>query len=342
MKWLLLILPLCWAVDIGYHKPQFDEFLQNFGKSYSGAEYIHRLQVFADNMALAAERDATDTASHGVTMFMDLTPAEFEEQVLMPAVPTAALSEACLRKGVYIPRPEIEQPDTWDWRTKPGVVNDVKNQGSCGSCWAFSTAENIEGLTGVAGKPSGSLSAQFIVDCSKSCSSELINGNNVTVCNQGCGGGWPWSAFTDIINQGGCPGWDDYPYTGQNGVCKGNQNAKVLVKVASYSCLALDKKNDNEDEIADFLVKLGPLSIALNAQFFHTYTGGIMDPAGCQTKQLNHAVLLVGFGNENNLPFWIIKNSWGTAWGEQGYVRMARGKGVCGMNEAVTCGALPA
>jgi cathepsin F len=313
----------------------FDRFLSQYGKKYEALEYAHRLQVFIKNMQEARRLTKETSAVHGITQFMDLTPEEFKEQVLMPAQPAADLAPNCLRKGVYLPPPGIQIPPSYDWRNTPGVVTDVKNQASCGSCWAFSAAGNVEGVEAVHATALGSLSPQFMVDCSKGCSSEMVNGKNTTVCNQGCSGGWPWTTMYDTIAQGGLPGWDDYKYVGVNQACKGNKNAKVLAKFSGYSCIGLDK-TDNEVEIAEQLIANGPLSVCLNADYFQTYRSGILDPPRCDVVHLDHCILLVGYGTENGKDYWLCKNSWATTWGEQGYVRLARGKGCCGINEAVT------
>jgi C1A family cysteine protease len=338
MKFILLLLPivLCAVPSVWEVKPDFDAFMQQHGKNYAGNEYFQRLAIFRDNLVRAEERNV-DGSVHGVTRFMDLSPEEFASQYLMDIVPAAALAKPCLRNGIYKPgyRNFTDYPDTWDWTTQSGVVTSVKDQASCGSCWAFSTAANIEGVSGVAKTPSGDLSPQFVVDCSKGCSWEMYQGSNYTVCNQGCSGGWPWSAFMDIINQGGIPGWSDYPYVGYDQTCKGNQGAKTLVKISSYTCIGLDK-TDNEDEMAQESYNRGPLSVALYANYLQTYQKGILNPPSCTTAYLNHAVLLVGWGTENGTPYWKVKNSWGATWGESGFFRIYRGKGVCGINEAVS------
>jgi cathepsin F len=335
LLFILIAIPLCLSTP---GQRAFEKFLNLYGKSYEGLEYQKRFQIFLSNMQEARRLTKETTAFHGITQFMDLTPEEFKAQYLMAPMPTAGLAEACLRKGVYYEKTGVQIPDTWDWRQTPNIVTDVKNQASCGSCWAFSTAGNIESVNAIVKKvPAVSLSPQFSVDCSKGCSSEMVNGRNTTVCNQGCSGGWPWTAMYDIIAQGGMPGWTDYPYVGINQACKGNNNAKTLVKLSSYTCVGMDK-TDNEDEIAECLYTHGPLSVCLNADYFQTYRGGILDPPNCDKIHLDHCITLVGYGVENNKPYWICKNSWAATWGEQGYVRIAKGKGCCGINEAVSLG----
>jgi C1A family cysteine protease len=341
MKYLALALFIAAAVAISIEeaRPQFAEFVAKYHKSYKGVEYENRLKIFVENLEIAEQRNKQDTARHGVTMFSDLTQKEFAATHLMAPQPAAALAVACLRKGVYAVHHNYSaHPASWDWRNTAGVVSAVYDQGQCGSCWAFSTIQNLEGIRGVANQAVPQLSAQYVVDCSKGCSSEMYNGANTTVCNGGCNGGWPWTAFNDIATNaiGGVPDAASYPYRAVTQTCKGNGAGTTIVKISGYNCIGLDQTN-NEDEMADALYTDGPLSIALNADYFNSYTGGIMNPVYCPTAYLDHAVLLVGYGTENGQDYWIVKNSWGAAWGESGYCRMARGKGCCGINEAVSC-----
>eukprot|EP00032_Breviata_anathema_P001509 JZ553036.1.p2 GENE.JZ553036.1~~JZ553036.1.p2 ORF type:complete len:204 (+),score=111.01 JZ553036.1:18-629(+) len=189
----------------------------------------------------------------------------------------------------------------------------------------------------MAGKPPGDLSPQWIVYCSKNCSSEMYNGKNITVCNQGCSGGWPWSAFQDIKREG-VPVWSDYPYTARAGTCK-NGPFTNKAKIADFICVTRPD-GLSEEELAAALAKYGPLSIGVNANYFSSYKKGILDIANdrCQTHYVNHAVLLVGYGHDDveNNDYWIIKNSWATTWGEEGYIRLVRGKNMCRITDAVS------
>jgi cathepsin F len=338
----------------GVHEKKFSSFVAVHGKNYSPAEYKHRLQVYADNLEVIARLNKENPeATYGENEWTDLTSSEFAAKKLNQpihvenqegkrafSVGGKPLATPCLRNGIYSPAPvlkKIQRPDSLDWRNTADVVQSVKDQGNCGSCWAFSTVQNIEGVLGVAGKSVGSLSPQYVVDCSNGCSWEMINSKNTTVCNQGCNGGWPWTALSDVAQSTGVPGWDEYKYTGAAGTCKNTDAMKIHAKISGYTCIGLDALN-NEDEIADYLFQMGPLSVALNALYAQYYKGGIMDPSNCDTKVLNHAVLLVGYGTDSvsGKKYWIVKNSWAATWGEQGYFRIAYGKGTCGINEAVS------
>jgi len=324
----------------------FEEFETMYHKTYASShERLMRRYIYADNMRKAEQLNIQNPrATYGSSPFADLSSEEFAATHLMPPVSASDLAKPCLQDGVYLPAPPPSTlPDSFDWRNTAGVVQSVKDQGSCGSCWAFSTVQNIEGVMGKAGMPV-ELSAQYITDCSKGCSTETIDGVNTTVCNHACSGGWPWTALNDVATGaiGPVPGWTEYPYKGVYQACK-TGNWSIQAKISGYTCLGLDN-GGNEDAIAQNLMDMGPLSISLNADHFQTYRNGIMDPVFCDTEILNHAVLLVGFGVDKDIlrddPYWIVKNSWGTSWGEDGYVRIYRGKGVCGINEAVACALL--
>lgn len=208
-------------------------------------------------------------------------------------------------------------PDKWDWRTK-NVVTEVKNQGMCGSCWAFCTIANIEGVWAIKTGQLVSLSEQQLVDCDK--------------VDEGCNGGLPSNAYKEIIRMGGLETEDEYPYKASRKQCHNN---RTLEKVYINSSIALPQ---DEKQIAQYLYKNGPLAVGINANPLMFYHGGIAHPWKflCSPKSINHGVTIVGYGAQGNKPYWIIKNSWGKGWGESGYFRLYRGEGVCGVDQMVT------
>ncbi|KAL8052059.1 hypothetical protein ABFX02_06G188900 [Erythranthe guttata] len=312
---------------------QFNIFIQEYGKDYpTRAEYLHRLGIFAKNLLRAAEHQAMDpTAVHGVTQFSDLSPEEFEG-MYMGVKGSAAAAPPSENEEVVAAEMEVgDLPESFDWREK-GAVSDVKMQGTCGSCWAFSTTGAIEGANFIATGKLLNLSEQQLVDCDHAC-----DATEKKACDDGCSGGLMTNAYKYLIEAGGIEEEDAYPYTGKRGECKFKPE-KVAVKVSNFTTIPIE-----ENQIAAYLVNHGPLAVGLNAVFMQTYIGGVSCPLICGKKWINHGVLLVGYGSRGysilrfkNKPYWIIKNSWGKRWGEKGYYRLCRGHGMCGINTMVS------
>uniref|UniRef100_A0A7C8ZRC0 Peptidase C1A papain C-terminal domain-containing protein n=1 Tax=Opuntia streptacantha TaxID=393608 RepID=A0A7C8ZRC0_OPUST len=212
------------------------------------------------------------------------------------------------------------------------MANLVLGTGTCGSCWAFSTTGAIEGANFIATGKLLNLSEQQLVDCDHQCGP-----NKKKECDSGCRGGLMTNAYKYLIEAGGLEEETSYPYTGKQGKCQFNPK-KVAVRVANFTTIPID-----EDQIAAHLVHNGPLAVGLNAVFMQTYIGGVSCPLICGKRWVNHGVLLVGYGAKGYSilrfgykPYWIIKNSWGKQWGENGYYRLCRGHGMCGMNTMVS------
>merc|ERR1712137_464880 len=290
---------------------KFVEFEKHYGKNYDLTERQHRLQVFADNLRTIetlrhAER-GTATFSH-LTPYADLSAAEFSGRL--------GLVESDVKLQVDDSL-EDNLADSFDWREN-GFTTHVKNQLSCGSCWTFSIAANVEGS---AFKETGKLvrlSEQELLDCS---SKDTGSGPN--------------QGFTDktmqwMIDNGiGLEYEEDYPYKAVAGTCK-HIKANEVVRISNVVLMPQD-----EVKIATALVQYGVLSIQANANDWHMYQQGIYDHEACINAGLNHGVALVGFGADVSTPYWTIRNSWGIGWGEKGHIRMVRGKGMCGLQKRV-------
>jgi len=208
-------------------------------------------------------------------------------------------------------------PSEVDWRTK-NVVTPVKDQAACGSCWSFSATGAIEGALAINNGELVSLSEQQLLDCSKDYG------------NWGCGGGLPDQAFEYVIDNGICLE-DDVPYKAVEQTCKPcSTNDAVKIN----HCVDVTSLNQNDLKLA---VSRGPVSVAIEADtsIFQLYKGGIISSDECGTY-LDHAVLIVGYGTENDQMYWLVKNSWGEDWGEDGYLRILRSEsdddaGICGI-----------
>uniref|UniRef100_A0A6G1S9S5 Cathepsin K n=1 Tax=Aceria tosichella TaxID=561515 RepID=A0A6G1S9S5_9ACAR len=207
-------------------------------------------------------------------------------------------------------------PDEIDWRQVPNRVTSVKNQGMCGSCWAFGTVGVLEGQQVVRNFTTElvSLSPQDLVDCSHQ--------------NFGCGGGFQHKALDDIFYLGGIESDSDYPYDAHDhrDECKFDPIMSVM-SVDGY----LNFVNTGEIVLKKLVAKFGPVSVSVAAEAFFDYKSGVLE---CARGQIDHAVLAVGYGTDAKLgDYWIIKNSWTEFWGEKGYVRLRRGKDACNIGE---------
>ncbi|XP_010896687.2 cathepsin F [Esox lucius] len=305
--------PLKESVDSVELLGQFKEFMIRYNRSYSSqGEADRRLLIFHDNLKTAEKLQALDqgTAEYGVTKFSDLTEEEFRSLYLNPLLNQQNLQRAM--KPAAMPREPA--PPSWDWR-EHGAVSPVKNQGMCGSCWAFSVTGNIEGQWFVKTGQLVSLSEQELVDCD--------------TLDQACGGGLPSNAYEAIEKLGGLETETDYSYTGKKQSCDFTND-----KVTAYINSSVELSKD-ENEIAAWLAENGPVSVALNAFAMQFYRKGISHPLKifCNPWMIDHAVLLVGYGEREGKPFWAIKNSWGEDYGEQGYYYLYRGSGLCGINK---------
>jgi len=330
MKFALVVLALL-AVAVSATLPAltheeatfvFSRWMKEHGKQYgSSAEFDTRLSAFKHNVELVRNHQANPKRSWemGLTKFADLTSEEFAEQYLgyLPRERNFMRSKNLAPKSPKT----IALPASVDW-TAAGKVTPVKDQGQCGSCWAFSTTGSIEAAYAIEQSTSPiSLSEQELVDCAQSTG------------NQGCEGGLMDDAFEWIINSGGTPNGlcteTAYPYTAMDGTC-----AQANCTAAMYITAFTDVTTNSESALQAAVVNQ-PISIAVDAsQGWQLYTGGILTPAcGCSTN-LDHGVLLVGYGTDAGTAYWKVKNSWAASWGEQGYIRLQRntgGSGTCGL-----------
>ena len=302
---------------------QFQKFIKKYQKKYESInEFLARYEVFRRNV-MDTFKEENSLYTTGITKFSDLTKQEFAKIYLNLNYDAIAMANF----DPTIVKVSNAAPAAYDWRDY-GRVSPVKDQGSCGSCWAFATIANLEGLYYAKKGVMKIFSEQMLVDCDTS--------------DSGCNGGLMEYAFT-WLKKNGVMLQSDYPYRGTKGTCRSDKTKYVDMTVTGYKKLGSSYSTwspVDEDEIKEFLYETGPLAIALNADPLQTYSSGILDvtSARCPTSGINHAVTLVGYGTQNNVAYWIVKNSWGTNWGEKGYFRIRRGNGTCGVNCYITTG----
>jgi len=350
IAWLIAVA----APVLGASAPSdsFDQWVHEYGKHYptEAARESARAAFIANAEVLEDLRRAEDGgAEYGHTRFGDLHPIDFRRSHL----PRDMDAEEGLRGGEPLDAaaPPAEAPESFDWRAS-GAVTMVKDQASCGSCWAESAVSNIESVWYLANKASMggpvALSVEQVIECD--------------VHDYACYGGYPKGAYKYTIEHGGLAADADYPYkvnghviclanqtyneTCGDGICEdppltnycdmtcSDRAHKAVAKISSWVALP-----NNEDQIAAYLVAHGPVSVGMDASgtfgaifpWLQFYKHGVANPGRCSST-IDHGVLLVGYGVEGSRKYWTIKNSWGTKWGEDGYFRLIRGLSKCGIS----------
>merc|ERR1712042_268681 len=316
MKLLLLLVlaAVALAGQADYAKLQFAQFKEQYGKIYkTRSEHQMRFDIFQANLKKIEEHNKSGASwKKGINEFSDLTEAEFQAMYLggYKHLPTPAGNFTTVSK------PAKDLPAEVDWR-KQGVVTDVKNQGQCGSCWAFCTTEMIETWAAIATGNLVELSAQQVTSCTP----------NPLACGGtgGCMGSIPQLGYS-YIQLFGHASDDDYSYVSGNTMDTEDclydvTGTPAVVGITGYDTFS----NDMEGTMAH-LANVGPLAVAVDASNWSFYFGGVFDECKYSDNiALNHAVQLVGYGTSSvEGDYWIVRNSWGHSWGEDGYIRLKR------------------
>lgn len=312
MKAALVFLVLIGLGQSWCESDDFKAFKIQYNKNYKDNEEAERLKIYHNNRQMINSHNkryaaGEETFEMGVNEFTDLRPEEFERLYLSSLNVTDLKSDI---DYIFNPSPNVGISNSIDWRSR-GAVTRVKYQGSCGSCWAFSTTGALESHHFIKTRKLVSLSEQNLVDCAR----------GFQYNNRGCSGGWPASALTYVKNNGGINTNRSYPYEAKDNKCRFNKN-NIGAKVTRVVGI----QKGSESQLAKAVAEKGPVSVCVDASQFQFYKGGVFNRASC-TRSVNHAVLVVGYGTSKNAgDFWIVKNSWGTSWGDKGYIRMARNR----------------
>jgi len=289
-------------------------------KAYtSEAEESLRQKIFNQNVDMIEEHNqkyeaGKETFKMGINRFADMLQSEIG--ALMKGFRSTDKVPAT---SVFVADKNAALPDTVDWREE-GIVTPVKDQGDCGSCWAFSTTGTLEGQHALSTGSLVSLSEEQLVDCAP-------------FPNQGCDGGFPKYALNYIRNNGGIMSEEDYPYLSTDtqeitGPCEFVAR-KVVATCTGY--VAVKSSDENGDELAlkEAVADIGPISVSIDASHlsFQFYKSGVYYNENCSSELLDHAVLAVGYGTTiTGQDYWLVKNSWNAGWGDEGYIKMARNR----------------
>jgi cathepsin L len=309
------VLVLCLVAALAFSQT-FEEYVKQYNKVYDHEEYAVHQRIYEHRVA---EIDAHNARSgimytKGINKFTDMTRSELKAfrgyNSRMHRSLLGSPDQPCV---VNQPQPSVGAlPASVDWRTnKPAVVTPVKDQGSCGSCWAFATAETTESALAIATGNLTVLSPQNVVSCTP-------NPDNCGGTG-GCNGAIAELGFTYIKNNG-IATEADWPYKQVTGTCNEASHTKVATVTG---CVKLIE--NNYTDLMTAIATIGPIAVSVDASKWSSYSKGVYN--GCDIEKdydIDHAVQLVGYGTDSGTDYWIVRNSWGPNWGEAGYIRLLR------------------
>jgi len=301
------------------HEVRFQDWMAKHNKKYTKQEYATRLNNYIETTKRVAQLNArskalNSTATFAINKFADLTLEEFSARLGMKGYTPKQIA------GVPVAAPAVGAPGSFDWRTKHGITA-IKDQGQCGSCWAFSCTESIESVYIIKGGKANQvpLAPQQIVDCDTN--------------DGGCDGGDLPTCYEYVKGAGGLEAESQYPYRARNGNC---QAKKALEQdpIRGFQYV-IPQGSTNENQMATYLAANSPMSIIVDASSWSSYSGGVLTADQCG-QDLDHAVQAVGYNGLDTNGYWIVRNSWGLDWGENGFIRLQFGANTCGLTSEVT------
>jgi len=305
---------------------QFKQWMSLHGKTYdTPEEFSKRYLIWGENKRQISEWNAKSTfgsATFALNKFSDWSKEEFRSysQCHLPKSANPALTTECwdINSDPRIRAKARDAPSSIDWRTK-GAVTDVKDQGQCGSCWSFATTGTLEASNFLKFGKLTSLSEQNLIDCSGTC-----------CYNTGCDGGRVDWSIEYVVQNNGIDTEASYPYTAQDGTCNFQQDN---VGGNASNCITLPTGDENA--LMQAVGTIGPVAVAISVDdAWANYQSGVFTDDSCPNgaDQLDHAVLVVGYGTDSGQDYWIVKNSWGAKWGDNGYIKMRRNyNNMCGI-----------
>ncbi|XP_078396796.1 cathepsin O [Cetorhinus maximus] len=306
----------------GHSEKLFQRFVAKYNRSYSAGspQFIHKYQVFQEsiqrhytmNLVSSILSNESGSAIYGINQFSDMSSEVFRATYLSSRSVQLPKYTSLLKDAK---RPAL--PSKFDWRDK-NVVTPVRNQESCGGCWAFSVVESIESSCAIKWGQLELLSAQEVIDCSYT--------------DAGCKGGSPISALM-WLNQSKAKLIKEsvYPFNAKTGMCHYFSRSIRGVTITGYKAYSF---RYNEAVMMEKLLEWGPLVAVVDAVSWQDYLGGIIQHH-CSQERSNHAVVITGYDTTGDIPYWIVRNSWGTKWGIDGYIYIKMGKNVCGIADSV-------
>lgn len=304
----------CELVSQNFMDEQWKDFKQIHKKAYTKQEESKRRSIWQENIDIITKHNIeADNGLHSfrleINKFTDMTIDELKCNLTYNELGEQSMTYV----STFLPPNNLKLPDTVDWRNE-GYVTHVKDQRDCGSCWAFSTTGGLEGQHFKKTGKLVSLSEQNLIDCSTE--------------NNGCNGGRMDLAYQYIVDNNGINTEESYPYVAEEKTCTFNRskvgaNCTGFVRVTSNDELALQKAVAYE----------GPIAVGIHMpSTFHMYKNGVYDIKTCDSNELNHGVLVVGYGVENGKDYWLVKNSYGPSWGMNGYFKISRNnQNQCGI-----------